>query len=169
MDTHEIVEGIESSQCLDPGREAAAHADIKYIIFSAGSGLYALAADDVQEIMLEMDVHYLPFTPPFVRGLINRLGEPLTVIDLVNLLHGQRLQGKAFIILKPHISKMAFMIDAVQDIVRVDSSAIRHVARGAQESGAYVTGIFTQKTGDVTILALKEIITAVRNAVDAQS
>jgi len=169
MDTREILDGIELSQSMTADENIVLNNDAKYIVFTVGTGLYALLAEDVQEIILDMDIHYLPFVPPFVRGLINRLGEPLTVLDLVSLFQGQPLQGKAFIILKPHISKMAFLISAVQDILRVSSGSIRHVSINAQSQDAYVEGVFTRKDEDVTILSLTEIIAAVKNALDAES
>jgi len=169
MDSAEIMEGIELSQKLGEQGEVAALDHTKYIIFTAGTKLYALLADDVQEIMLGSEIHYLPFLPPFVRGLINRLGEPLTVLDLDYLLQGRPLEGKAFIILKPHLSKMALLIDAVQDITRVPAASIRSVAEGSQGQDAFVEGVFGRKDGDVILLSLAHIIAAVRKAVDATS
>jgi chemotaxis signal transduction protein len=169
MDTADIIEGIEGSLDAEEIAVSRARAETKYIVFSAGAGLYALQAEDIQEIMLNMDIHYLPFVPPFVRGLINRLGEPLTVLDLVNLLFGQDINGKAFIILKPHISKMAFLIDVVRDIAWVAPESIRSVSAGSQGQAAYVEGMFSRKDEDVTILSLTEIIQAVKKAFDAES
>ena len=169
MDSTEILEGIERSQDLGGQGTVVASSDTKYIIFTAGAKLYALLADDVQEIMLGSEIHYLPFLPRFVRGLINRLGEPLAVLDLECLLQGQPLQGKAFISLKPHLSKMALLIDAVQDISRVPSLSIRTVSEGSQGQDAFVDGVFSRKDGDVTLLSLPHIIAAVRKAVDAAS
>jgi chemotaxis signal transduction protein len=169
MDSTQILAEIELSQKLDDQGEVATLDDTKYIIFTAGTRLYALLADDVQEIMLGSEIHYLPFLPPFVRGLINRLGEPLTVLDLDYLLQGRPLQGKAFIILKPHLSKMALLIDAVQDITRVPATSIRSVAEGSQGQDAYVGGVFARKDGDVILLSLEHIIAAVRKAVDVTS
>jgi chemotaxis signal transduction protein len=167
MDTGTILEGIERSQGVATTDSSQAQARTKYIVFSAGNGLYALLAEDVQEIMLGMDIHYLPFVPPFVRGLINRLGEPLTVLDLVNLLYGKDIEGKSFIILKPHLSKMAFLVDIVRDIAWIDPASIRRIAPESQGEESYVQGMFTWKDENVTILSLHEIIGAVRKACDA--
>lgn len=166
MDTEKILEGIESSQVAETSASLQGRTETKYIVFSAGNGLYALQAEDVQEIMLNMDIHYLPFVPPFVRGLINRLGEPLTVLDLVNLLYGKDITGRAFIILKPHVSKMAFLIDVVRDIAWIDPATIRHISAGSQGEDTFVEGMFSWKDEKVTVLSLHEIIGAVRKAFD---
>ncbi|MEI6874086.1 MAG: chemotaxis protein CheW [Spirochaetota bacterium] len=164
MDTGEIFEGIQSSQVREDAASSGPRSETKFIVFSAGSLLYALKAEDVQEIMLDLDIHYLPFVPPFVRGLINRLGEPLTVLDLVKLLYGRLIEGRAFIILKPHISKMAFLIDAVRDIAWVSPASIRRVS--AANLDGCVVGVFSRKDEEVTILSLEEIIAAVSKALD---
>lgn len=168
METERILAAMEEGPPAKILTEESAGAETKLVVFSAGGRQYAFAAEDVQEIMLDLQIHFLPFLPSFVRGLVNRLGEPLTVVDLVNLLGGPTLDGKAFIILKPQVSKMAFIIDAVQDIARLPVGELKPLSASGGTRDNLVKAVFQRRGQDVALLNLAEIIAAVRRGVDAK-
>jgi len=167
MDQSEVMNRILDEANAFPLEETSEQPPSKLIFFRIGEASYALPAEDVQEIMLGLTIHYLPFLPPFVRGLINRLGEPVTVIDLQSLFHGELNQGQAFLILKSHISKMAFLIDEVQDIALVQASQIGKVANSLGALDAYVSGVVPYRGGNVLLLNDQSIVLSVKKAVDA--
>jgi len=169
METELIRAVIEDSSLSVDESQETIREKIKIVVFSAGTSLYALPAADIQEIMLDLQLHYLPFMPPFIRGLVNRLGEPLTVVDLVNLFSGGQLDGRAFMILKPSISKMAILIDSVKDILEASLDELKPLPPTGNPVDLFVQSVMRKKTEDVMILNLHEILSAVRRGIHAVS
>lgn len=167
MDQGEITERILDQAGSDPEGSRAVEELTKFIFFRIGASLYALPAQDVQEILRDQQIHYLPFLPPYVRGLVNRLGEPVTVIDLECLFHQRLLEGRAFLFLKPHISKMAFLIDEVQDILAVPEANIAKLAATLEGLDGFVRGTIGYREQQVLILDDLAVIEAVKKAVHA--
>jgi chemotaxis signal transduction protein len=143
--------------------------NIKYLICRAGESLFAFSSEEVQEIMLNLSIHYLPFLPVYVRGLINRLGEPFTVVDLLSMFGGSSLQANGFVILKPHVSKMAFLINSVLDIVLINKTDIRvlHSAKSGVE--AIIAGYFNYKGSEVSIITVSEVLMSIRIALNGNA
>jgi chemotaxis signal transduction protein len=167
MDQQEILSQILEQAGSGP-QEPASHEDsCKFVFFRIGAGLYGLPADHVQEIMLDLQIHYLPFLPPYVRGLVNRLGEPVTVVDLECLFHHRRLAGRAFLILKPHISKMAFLIDEVQDILSVPVAEVGKLSATLEGLDGFVQGMLRYRGKDVLVLDDGAVIETVKEATRA--
>ena len=54
----------------------------KYLTFQLGSETYGLTILKVREIIGMVEVTRVPSTPPFVRGVINRRGRIIPVVDL---------------------------------------------------------------------------------------
>jgi chemotaxis signal transduction protein len=166
MDSQELTAKILESSGASSLTEAQEVSTVKLIFFRVGESLYALPAEFVQEIMLDLTIHYIPFLPPLVRGLVNRLGEPITVVDLHYLIHRSSLNGKTFLILKPHISKTAFLIDSVQDIRVIAETEISRLVT-TPESGNFGLGIVRYGDADVLVLNVEAVIETVKGAVRA--
>ncbi len=86
----------------------------KYMIVSIKEKKYALYAEEVREIIGGIPIFYVPFTPPYVRGFINRHGEPYTVLDLTVLFERENLDSRNFLILK----KETIAIQAADEQIR---------------------------------------------------
>jgi len=167
MDQDDITAQI-LDQAGAPARGASlTEESTKFIFFRIGASLYALPAQEVQEIMRDQQIHYLPFLPPYVRGLVNRLGEPVTVIDLECLFHRRLLEGRAFLFLKPHISKMAFLIDEVQDILSVPDDQIGRLSASLEGLDGFIRGTLRYRDQQVLVLDGLAVLDAVKKAVHA--
>ena len=59
--------------------------DSSYLIFSIHSKRYALKSTMIQEIMYDMRIHVIPFTPDYIEGVLNCRGVPYTVINVLKL------------------------------------------------------------------------------------
>ena len=54
---------------------------ITWLIFSIGKKKYAVRSGDVMEIIRDVSVYKLPFMPSYIEGVLNRRGDPFTVIN----------------------------------------------------------------------------------------
>ena len=52
-----------------------------WLIFLISDKKYAIKSSDVLEIISDLSVYKLPFLPEYVEGVLNRRGEPYTVIN----------------------------------------------------------------------------------------
>ncbi len=70
-----------------------------YIVFTAGGGggespqYWAVPADRVREILQTPSVYPIPRVPPFIVGSLWSRGRVLTVVDMAQVLGGQRWQS----------------------------------------------------------------------------
>lgn len=124
---------MENDEILKLAQESAQHPDDdkkvaggrrSFLIFTIGEDRYALPAGQVREIISESELYYIPFVPSYVRGLINRHGEPYTVIDCKVILEHEALQADKYLILKMENDQMALLISDVLEIVQVPESDI---------------------------------------------
>lgn len=60
-----------------------------YLTFTLGKDPYALAAEDVVEVVPRVELKQLPGSPPYVAGLMNYRGAVVPVIDLCQLMQGR--------------------------------------------------------------------------------
>ena len=95
-----------------------------WLIFSIGSKKYAVRSSDVLEIIRDASVYKLPFMPPYIEGVMNRRGDPFTVINPRQLIGDEDTtppSEQIFLILKRdddqisiHISDLLFFTDMAE-------------------------------------------------------
>ena len=95
-----------------------------WLIFSIGSKKYAVRSSDVLEIIRDASVYKLPFMPPYIEGVMNRRGDPFTVINPRQLIGDEDTtppSEQIFLILKRdddqisiHISDILFFTDMAE-------------------------------------------------------
>ena len=56
-----------------------------YLIFSIHNKRYALKSTQIQEIMYDSRIHFIPFTPDYIEGVLNCRGTPYTVINVLKM------------------------------------------------------------------------------------
>ncbi|MCR4823674.1 MAG: chemotaxis protein CheW [Treponema sp.] len=52
-----------------------------WLIFSIKNKKYAVRSSDVLEIIRDVSVYKLPFMPSYIEGVLNRRGDPFTVVN----------------------------------------------------------------------------------------
>ncbi|MBP3773409.1 MAG: chemotaxis protein CheW [Treponema sp.] len=95
-----------------------------WLIFSIGEKKYAVRSRDVLEIIRDASVYKLPFMPPYIEGVMNRRGDPFTVINPRQLIGEEDStppKEPLFLILKRdddqlsiHISDILFFTDMAE-------------------------------------------------------
>ncbi|HAM78776.1 MAG: chemotaxis protein CheW [Treponema sp.] len=95
-----------------------------WLIFSIAKKKYAVKSGDVLEIIRDASVYKLPFMPPYIEGVMNRRGDPFTVINPRQLIGDEDTtppQEPLFLILKRdddqlsiHISDILFFAEMAE-------------------------------------------------------
>jgi purine-binding chemotaxis protein CheW len=114
------------------------------LIFRLGEGEYSVPAQYVREVQPLGDVTPLPFTPPFVVGLVNVRGRLLAVLDIRPLLDMPRVpsQPQAFLlVLTANNIEVGLMADALVEIRRGDAQLAPVLSAAAGRGVAWVRGV----------------------------
>ena len=76
----EIIEDIEAKS-----ENKAVTIDDKamttWLIFLISDKKYAVRSSDVVEIISDLSIYHIPFMPKYIEGVLNRRGEPFTVVN----------------------------------------------------------------------------------------
>lgn len=153
----ELLKTIEKSEGEGGEEEIIEEKEYKFLIFTVGEHLYALYADEVREIIGGNPVFYLPFVPAYVRGLINRHGDPHTVFDVHALLEQEQTEADSFLILKLEEDKVAILISEILEIVKVPESGI-NVLTSKEREMRFFRGSITVKGKEVFILHVQNLL-----------
>lgn len=117
-----------------------------FIVFRLRNDRYALAADDIVEVLPALNLKALPGTPLSVAGLCNYRGRPVPVIDLGALALGERTPwcwGTRLLVVRyPHRSSVDHLIGlVVEDATQVvDLEASQFTDPGVRNDGAPYLG-----------------------------
>lgn len=158
MNANELIERIRADRQEGAG-EKVERADriVKFLIFSIGEKRYALYAEEVREIVLDLPLYFVPFVPAYVRGFINRHGEPYTVVDPSVLFAQERNDSKKYLILNIRGDQLAFMISDIHEILKVPESEVHPITAKEEETGFFL-GSVTLSGAEIFILNLESML-----------
>ena len=77
----DIVKEIGEASAVAEKAQAAEKHMTTWLVFSISGKRYAIKSDDVREIVRDVQVYKLPFMPAYIEGVLNRRGDPYTVIN----------------------------------------------------------------------------------------
>lgn len=142
MNANELIEQIQANrQKSENGKELRDERKVKFLIFSIKEKKYALYAEEVREIVLDLPLFYVPFVPPYVRGFINRHGEPYTVIDPNVLFAQEKTDSRKFLILNTGNDQLAFMISDIHEILKVPETDVHPITAQEEETSSFFGSI----------------------------
>lgn len=131
----------------------------KYMIITINDKKYALFAEEVREIVGNVPIFYIPFTPPYIRGFINRHGEPYTVLDLQVLFQRENLDSSTFLILGREDDQLALLISEVMEIVRLPDSELHRITSVVNDEQYFLGSISPQNDKEeIFVLNLDNIL-----------
>lgn len=169
MDRKELVNQIETA-----GRESRERNDevsevlTKLIVFRINEKSYALPASLIREIVLDVPLFYVPFVPPYVRGFINRHGEPYTVIDLNMLFEQKKLDSSTFFILNIEGDQAAFMISDVSEIQKTPESRIHKLTLRDDHEDFFISSVTSADGSEIFILNSEAVLKRLERDLDAE-
>ncbi len=130
----------------------------KYMIIKIKDKKYALHADDVREITGGIPIFFVPFTPTYIRGFINRHGEPYTVIDLTVLFERESLDSSTYLILKNENDQLALLISDVLEIVKLPETELHKISSTISEDDYFLGSISPQEKEEIFVLNLENVL-----------
>lgn len=99
----------------------------RHMFFRMGTRRMAIPASRVKEIVNDLPSYPVPFTPAWVKGVLNRHGEPYTVLDLRELEGEAPVEGAIHVLLNLHDDQLALRIDEVLEIRDIDPGSIKSI------------------------------------------
>ncbi|PTW55055.1 purine-binding chemotaxis protein CheW [Breoghania corrubedonensis] len=133
----------------------------QFISFRVDNEEFAIDIISVREIKGWTSTATLPNQPPYNRGVMNLRGTIVPIFDLRCRFGMGMTEATAFhvvIIASVMDRTIGLLVDAVSDILTIDTDAIRPVPDTEQvASTTYLSGIVTTKTGMVIILSLEKL------------
>ncbi|AEE16919.1 chemotaxis protein CheW [Treponema brennaborense] len=94
--------------------DASAEPSRTWLLFAINKRLFAVPSDEIKEILKDFEVFPVPFVPPYVKGVLNRYGDPYVVVDPALLL-GEEEQNAALFVVLNDASNTCLKITDIQD------------------------------------------------------
>lgn len=137
-------------------------AEIQFVVFRLGDQVYGAQIHNIQEIILPVKPTKVPNNPDFIEGVIDYRQEVVPVLDLKKRFRlGQSDYGREarFIVAEVGEKKVAFIVDEVTEVLRVDSAKISDPPEMTRISKDYITGVIKLESGLVILLDLSKVLT----------
>ncbi len=161
VDNDEIIKSLENN--LTPELSGIESEKIlKFVIFKIDNKTYALPGEIVQEIVLDMPIYYLPFVPKYIRGLVNRHGNPYAVVDIKVLFEKEELDGNRFIIIRDLNEKICLIISEITKIVNIKESQVSRITSENEISDFFLDSIDLDDQ-EVPVLNIYQILKKISN------
>ncbi len=135
----EIVNDIASNQKQDEENVEVKN-KITWLVFSINDKKYAIKSSEVHEIIRDLTVYKLPFLPSYIEGVINRRGDPFTVINplsIIDNLDAQPPESSLFLILKRTDDQLSLHISDILSFYDIEEDDIHLIPNGDKE-GLYL-------------------------------
>lgn len=163
-----LLEKIKGASKNEQKNEEAINETIeKYMVFSIKGKKYALFAEEVREIIAHSAVFYVPFTPPYIKGFINRHGEPYTVIDLMIMLERENLDSSTFLVLSRDNDQLALLISEVIEIVKQPESELHRITSRDTEDDFFIGSISPHGREEIFVLNLDNVLKKLEGDISA--
>ncbi len=137
-------------------------AEVQFVVFRLADEEYGAQIHNIQEIIRPEEPTKVPNNPDFIEGVINHRGEIVPVLDLkkrFRLGNADYDRESRFIVAEVGEKKVAFVVDEVTEILRVDSEQIGEPPEMTKINKDYITGVIKMENGLVILLDLSKVLT----------
>ena len=161
MNNDEIINELKNGSPIPDKKDEGVKGE-KFVIFLVDDKEYAFPQEIVQEIMIDSEIYYLPFVPVYIRGLINRQGEPYTVVDLKIIFGSEKLDAKKFIVIRSKTDNLSFIITDILKIIFVNKSDINTI-QDKKDINNYFLSIITMKGKEIPVIDYHKIVRRIKD------
>lgn len=139
-----------------------ADGEIQLVVFKLGREEYGVSILQVQEIKRMTDITRVPYTPQYIKGVINLRGSVLPVLDLrkrLNLSATEDTDDTRIIIVKVEDITVGMIVDSVSEVTAITQENIEQpnaVVGGVATN--YLSGVGKQDDRLLILLNLDAII-----------
>lgn len=137
--------------------------EFKVIVFELNYHAYAIGISSVRSIEKAQAITRVPFTPPYIKGIIYLRGEIIPILDLrekLRIIPKHELTNQTRIILVSiSESVVGLLVDAVTDVYTLDPNSIKAApAKNEFLQAQWVKGISIIDSQLVTVLDIEKMI-----------
>lgn len=136
----------------------------QYVSFNLDSEKYAVDIMYIEEIIRMVEITQVPRAPEFVEGIINIRGKVIPVVDLkkkLNLGSISQDQNTRIIITNIKNRKIGFIVDSVNEVIRIDDSLIDDApAVTMTMDSSYIKGVAKTAQGLIIILDITKVFSS---------
>lgn len=139
-----------------------ANDEVQLVAFKLNREEYGVSILQVQEIKRLTDITRVPYTPEFIKGVMNLRGSVLPVIDLkkrLGLVEEPYSEDTRIIIVKVEEISVGMIVDAVTEVLAVGPDNIEVPEAVVDGNGSnFISGVGNLDNRLVIMLNLAEII-----------
>lgn len=139
-----------------------ANDEVQLVAFKLNREEYGVSILQVQEIKRLTDITRVPYTPEFIKGVMNLRGSVLPVIDLkkrLGLVEEPYSEDTRIIIVKVEEISVGMIVDAVTEVLAVGPDNIEVPEAVVEGNGSnFISGVGNLDNRLVIMLNLAEII-----------
>lgn len=151
----EIIKEIEERKSGDDSNSSNVVSEkTNWLIFDICGKKYAIKSTEVHEIIRDMKVYKLPFLPSYIEGVINRRGDPFTVINPLVILEDNESskvpEQPLFLVLKRDDDQISLHISDILLFYEIDNSDL-HIIPNNDEEGVFL-GTFDYESEEIPAL-----------------
>lgn len=128
---------------------------VTWLVFSIKNERYAIASSEIHEIIRDVEVYKLPFLPSYIEGVVNRRGDPFTVINPLIVLgkaEDEVLENPVFLVFKRNDDQLCMHIS---DILFFHETNLRdlHMIPGSGEEDSFYRGTIDYNHTSIPVLS----------------
>ena len=103
----------------------------KYVIFKINGHIYCIFSDFVKELIMKksLTITKIPYTPDYIKGIINLKGDFFTVLSLKEFIGFENLDNteeEKIIVLDAGELKLALLVDEILDVMNIAKDQIQN-------------------------------------------
>ena len=149
----EIIEDIEAKKeiktvTLDD------KAMTTWLIFLITDKKYAVRSSDVVEIISDLSIYHIPFMPKYIEGVLNRRGEPFTVVNPNSIFSDETDAAppdkSLFMIFKRDDDQLSLHISDILLFTKIEDSELKLIPDATEES--FFLGTVTYEDEEIPVL-----------------
>lgn len=168
MRNKEIVKKLSEIEVKGAHKELAYQGKIyKFLVFHINKRRLAFHAEQVREILMDVPIFFVPFVPPYIRGFINRHGEPHSVFDMNVLFEKEKTDSSTFLIINLENEQLAFLISDVLEILKVREDEIHEITSRTEHEG-FFKGSISPGDEEIFILDLDNILNRLKADIETR-
>lgn len=125
-----------------------------WLIFLIADKKYAVRSSDVVEIISDLSVYHLPFMPKYIEGVLNRRGEPFTVVN-PNCIFDENPNAmppdkSLFMIFKRDDDQLSLHISDILLFTKIEDTELKLIPDATEES--FFLGTVTYDGQEIPVL-----------------
>ena len=134
----EIIDEIENKKKVKTAAVEEEKAMTTWLIFLISGKKYAVRSSDVVEIISDLSVYKLPFMPEYIEGLLNRRGEPFTVVNPTPIFdqnpNAVPPEKELYMIFKRDDDQLSLHISDILLFTKIEDSNLKLIPDATEES-----------------------------------